>query len=728
METFEIRGSDGEIYEIKAPSMEAAWNTYRRFSNATDDVPKPPPGVIIHDKDRSYVVGDKGAPFVSTKGMDDAQRDLAARALYKRNTMPMQELGKVVAPITAGVSSSFGDEAISAGYAAKRSLMDGEKFSDAYNLMQEVQRQDLEQRREEAPITSAVSQVGGAVLQAPLFAGPLVSAAGLPLGGRMAMGALVGGGTGAVEGFGSGSGLDDRLQKAGIGAGIGVGVGAAVPVLAQGAGSLYRKAADYFTVNKELGNVGLSRPAGDALMRVLDADNAFSPAGANRIMQAGDDAMLVDAGKSVRGVLDTAIQRGGPATKLATEAIEARSLNANRALNETLDRFLGPPEGVFNTVTGIREGTKVPRGSAYDKAYAAPIDYSTPLGLRLEKLITERVRPQAIKIANNLMRDRGKISQQILADIAENGHVTYRTLPDVRQIDYITRGINELAKQTRQGTLGSVSDEAKGLMDLSREIREITKYLVPEYRAALNTAANAIQRKEAVELGNKALSRSMARDEFAALVKRMTPPEKEALKQGIRSQIDEDLANVSALASNPDIEIRQVAAAMKQLTSNASFDKLATLLGPKEARELFRELGKSFRAAQLHAATVRNSATFGRGAVSDAIKQTQAPGMVGNLVDMAPIKAIRSGAQFMTGRTPQDMLAKEDEIYRQLSQALTGPRGSDALIALQRLKAAYEKAPANEELGRLLGAYLGTGTGLAAHQSARQYLEAPKSR
>lgn len=728
METFEIRGPDGSIYEIKARSMDEAINAFSSAFPAPDDMPKPPPGVIIHDRDRSYVVGEQGAPSVNTKGMDDAQRDLAARALSRRNTMRLPGLGKVLAPITAGVSASFGDEAISAGYAAKRSLIDGEKFSDAYDLMQEVQRQDLEQRREEAPITSVVSQIGGALTQAPLLAGPLAAAAGMSLAGRMGIGAGVGGALGVVEGAGSGSGFDDRLTKAGIGGAIGAGVGGAVPVLAQGAGSLYRKAADHFTVNNQLKQIGLNRPAGDSLMRALDADDAFSGAGARRILGGGDSAMLADAGPSARAVLDTAMQRGGPATRLATEAVNTRARQANEAVSSTLDRVLGRPQGVETTKEAIRQGTAAARDATYRAAYETPIDYTGTLGRRLEAMM-KRVPKSAIDEANKLMRVEGVQSRQILADIADDGSVVFRSLPDVRQWDYITRGLNTVAQSSEgSGALGRKTPLGSAIERLSGEIRNTVKKLVPEYGVALNTSADPIRRIQAVELGQNMLRKSMTRDEVMMQLRGMGAAERAAVKQGIRSQIDEDLANISQLASNPNIEIRQLQEAMKKLTSDASFHKLATLLGAKGARELRNELGKSFKAAELYAATVRNSATFARGAVDSAVNQTLEPGVIGSLTRGKPLNATQRLTQSFFGTSPQDELAIKDEVYRQLSQVLTEPRGQEALVALRRLKDAYEKAPANEELGKLLGAYLGTGTGLAAHHSARQYIEAPKSR
>ena len=709
METFEVQGEDGSIYEIQAPTLDAALQAFSGASGMSmDDMPKPPPGVIIHDRDKSYVAGESGLS-VDTKNMSPEQRNLAAGALATRRDIPAGGVMQALSPVMQGVSASWGDEAVSAARAGRRTKLNGDDYSAAYDYYQEIQRQQLEQARKDAPITSAVSQIGGALTQAPLFAGPLAAAAGLPLAGRMAIG--------------SGSGAVDRSEKSAWGAGIGGLVGGLAPAAGEYIGRAARNVMDRFTVDKQLGKAGLSRPAGDALTRALDADDAFSGQGLKSIIAAGDDAMLVDAGPTARAVLDTAMQRGGPATRIARNAVEQRAIDANTAITKTLDNVLGPPEGVAATQAAIRQGTQGARSNAYGSAYNAPIDYSIGLGRRLESML-KRVPNGAIAKANELMQMEGLQSRQILADIADNGTVTFKTLPDVRQWDYITRGLNAVAQGSDgSGALGGKTPIGSAAERLSGEIRKTVKKLVPEYGVALDTAADPIRRIQAVELGRDLLSKRIPRDEAAMQLKNMSAAELAAVRQGLRSHIDDTLASVNAVASDPNTEAREAMAAMKAMTSRATFDKFQMVLGPKETRAMFTDLNKAFKALELRAATTRNSATFGRGAVADAIKQQQTPGVIGNLMEAAPLKATKRLVQELTGRTPERSLMQEDQLYRELAETLTGKRGNDAIAAMEALTDAYQRAPVNADRAKFLGANAGAGIGLLGHQSTRQWLD-----
>ncbi|MCZ4089323.1 hypothetical protein [Sinorhizobium psoraleae] len=162
----------------------------------------------------------------------------------------------------------------------------------------------------------------------------------------------------------------------------------------------------------------------------------------------------------------------------------------------------------FTAREGIRTGTQGARGDAYRIAYEQPINYADPRGQAIEQVIKTRVPQSAINEANALMRVEGASSKQILARVADDGTVTFEQLPDVQQLDYITRGLNEAAKKGEAaGAMGGQTALGRAYEGLSREIRSTLRDLVPEYGQALDVAADAIGQSKAVELGSKALSR-----------------------------------------------------------------------------------------------------------------------------------------------------------------------------------------------------------------------------
>ena len=92
-----------------------------------------------------------------------------------------------------------------------------------------------------------------------------------------------------------------------------------------------------------LRGLGLSSPAARALTRSLDNDGFFGGQGAANIAAAGPNSMLADAGPNARQVLDTALQRGGPAAQAARQSIEDRASASASNLSGQLDQALGAP-------------------------------------------------------------------------------------------------------------------------------------------------------------------------------------------------------------------------------------------------------------------------------------------------------------------------------------------------------------------------------------------------
>jgi hypothetical protein len=712
------------------PAAAAPAGQWDQFPVAQAEANQPPEGVIIHDADRSYVVGPTGSPEVNTKGMDNDQRSLAAAGLAeRRDSGDGLASMRPLTPPFQGLTMGYGDEAVSAAKGL-RGMLSGKPFGDTYNLAQEAQRQELAQEREEHPKRSIASQILGSLGLAPALA-PLAAAgaaapgAAVPLAGRMAIGAGVGAGTGAVEGFGSGSGLEDRLKQGGVGAALGGVVGAAVPPVVQGASSVARNLLDYFGITRALNRSGMSREAGDVLRRTIDPDEATTGAGAARIASGGPNAMLADANLATGGALDTAIARTGPGANRAQQAVNDRLHDETQNLRGTLDRTLGAPQGEQTVIGDIRDSTRAARGTAYDAAYNTPINYASPEGQALLGEL-DRIPGKAFAKANELMQLGGHRSQQILVDVADDGTVTLRQAPDVRQLDYITRALRTLAVSGEDaGQLGARTDFSGAYTNLAGDIRRQMRQLVPEYGAALDTAADPISRVAAVKYGSNMLSRGVTRDEVAQEVDGMSTPELTAIRQGVREQIDEAMANARWVASRPDQEVSQGLEALRKLNTQAARTKMTTILGPNEAMELSGALERATRAAELHAQTMTNSRTFGRTAMAEAARQSSEPGLVGSLLEGKPLQAGQRSMQFVFGRTPQDKLAREDDLHRQVAEALTVPRGQDALNSLDALVQAYRREPQNAELARLMGGGIGAGAGLAGFEGGRAALLGP---
>jgi hypothetical protein len=141
-------------------------------------------------------------------------------------------------------------------------------------------------------------------------------------------------------------------------------------------------------------------------------------------------------------------------------------------MNQVLDDTLGASEGTAALRRSIREETELPRAATYRQAYDQPINYAGRRGRHLESLM-RRVPQSAINEANALMRLEGVQSAQILADIADDGSISFVRMPDVRQLDYITRALGDIAdtQNAAGGVLGGTTQLGRATGNLSRDIR-----------------------------------------------------------------------------------------------------------------------------------------------------------------------------------------------------------------------------------------------------------------
>lgn len=443
---------------------------------------------------------------------------------------------------------------------------------------------------------------------------------------------------------------------------------------------------------------GFTRPTTEAVVRGLIADGALGPEGIDRLLAAGDNSMLADAGPATRAILDTVIQRSGPGAAAARSAVEGRAAQAGPTVERALDEAFGPAQGMQTAETGIRQGSASARDATYKAAYAKPIDYSSQAGMAIEGL-TKRVPKGVVDLANRMMQLEGEQSAQILAKVADDGTVTFLRQPDVRQLDYITRALNMAAKSGEgQGALGGQTDIGRLFGNLARDIRDQVRTAVPEYDTALRTAADPIRRREALRFGEGLLDPKLARDEVRDTIEAMTGPELAAVRQGLRANVDEVLANVKTVISDPNIDARQARKALQDLSSPAAREKIRMILDNEgQANRLFAELYKATKALELKADTATNSKTFGRLATEESVNAQIKGGAVNSALRGEPINAAKAFIQSVTGRTAAGEQAMADATYEEIANMLTGPQGADAMDLLRLLSQVNQRTVVNPQ-------------------------------
>jgi len=597
------------------------------------------------------------------------------------------------------------------------SLIDGEDY--ATNLKQ---GQDITQTaQEQNPIVSTAGSIAGSVAgTAPLVAAAPaafgVSGASLPA--RM----LASGASGAALGAADG-GVRDGAEGAMWGAGIGGALGVAGPAVGDVAGRVVRNVMNGRAQNEAARIAGTNRGSIDNVARVLAADNASGGTNAN-IAAAGPRAMLADAGDSTLGLLDTVIARGGPQAGTARQRINARAAGAADDITAAMDNALGPDAGIAAPIAQLRQQTGPVTHAAYHDpvrgAYAQPINYADPRGQALERMIRNRVPAGAIQKANDLMRINGEESQQILARIADDGTVTFEQMPDVRQIDYITRALRQTGQRgDGKGAMGGNTDEGRAYMNLASQMRNTLRSLVPEYGVALDTASDAIGRREAREFGRTFLNRNVPRDEVDDFVGGLSQIELQDLRSGLRSQIGETLANIKRTATDPNVDARQGLTALKEFSSDAARHKIRAILPQNEADAFIRQIDQAARSFEIRAGVASNSRTYGRQAGDRAIRQQAAPGFIEEAASGAPLKSAQSFFQNLMGTGPEAQLAREDAIAGELANLLTQPVNQGGGTFLQAMQRAAQQIPVSDRQAQAVTNAVTRGVALTAQPGRR---------
>lgn len=585
----------------------------------------------------------------------------------------------------------------------------------SYEQALEKTRADQRSLAESNPVSNIAGKVVGGVGSAVGLgkAGLSLAAnapAGAGLGSMIARGAADGALLGGAYGLGSGEdGILNRGYEAGKGALIGGAIGGVVPVATKGISSAYRSIVDALAANRAAQGAGTSPEVARMLSNVLEADGSLGPQGAQNMARAGQEAMLADAGPNARSVLDTAIQSGGPGSVSARNAIDSRVARGADDLTTALDDNLGAPKGVFSARKEIADQARPILRDAYEGptgAYAQPINYAAPEGQALEKTIAGRVPGDIIKSANRLMQLDGNTSKQILANIADDGSVTFQQLPDVRQIDYITRALRQASESGEgQGALGGQTQIGAAYQRLAKDIRGQLRGLVPEYGNALDLAADPISRSQAVELGAKAISPSMRTDQFADALDGMSIAEKGAVSQGIRSEIEHRVSQVTRTVQDGNVDAREAIKALKDLSSRANREKVTLAIGDKAANKLFDEVDRIATSFELRAGVAENSKTFARQAVSGRIDEITAPGVLGKTAQGEPIKAGKRLVQLLTGQTPEKLAARQQQVYSEIADFLTRP-ASQAIPAFRAMTNYGSQTVTNQAQAKAIADFL----------------------
>jgi hypothetical protein len=614
---------------------------------------------------------------------------------------------------------SYGDEAAEAMFGPQA----GQAWRASVDAMEETR-----------PGQSLALRAGGTVLGSVPLA---IAASGAPIaqgatrGARMMTTGLAGAAAGATEGAiygagdqsGAGRGVNAATNVV-LGAGLGGLVGAAVPLADDALRGLLDRATRGRTTQQFAEELGISISAASVVRSAVERGDMN--AARQALMRQGGEAMLADAGQAGRELLDASAAAGGQAGAAAREAVDSRVTQRYGELTQALDETLGVPQGAETAREALRTGTAPERSALYGAAYSAPIDYSNPAGRRIEALL-RRVEPSAITAAERLMRAEGEESAQIMARIGEDGNVVFERMPDVRQLHYIMRGLGEVANREQgAGALGGTSDVGRVFGNLRRQLGDAVSTAVPEFGEAQARFADIARESEAIENGYSLLRPSTTRETASRALRGASEAELAAARQGLRSYIEDQVANVTRIASDPNQDAREALAAMRMMTSRRAETNIRLVLERDEAERLFASLDQTIGALELRAAIAANSKTAIRGSIQETVREVAAPSIIETLVsDVSPIEAGRRVVRMLTGNSEEARALREIGVFEEIAQALTQTRGPQTQQALRILEDARQSGGViSDGRAEYVGRVLSRTFAIQGHQEGTRVLGA----
>lgn len=660
------------------------------------------------------ITGDRAAQQAE---IDRATED---QMILARDPMAMNALGKAVQGIP--FVGQYADEAVG--------LLGGER------AMQRAREQQDAMGRQYPKTSLGLQVAGGIAGGAPMAAAALpglAASGGATLAGRAAAGALAGATAGAVEGAVSGAGAandGNRLAGAGQGAMMGAAMGGAVGALAPVAAAGLKNALE-FAKGRDTGIIarvlGVGKDAAKFIKSSVEADDFV--AAERALGRSGPDAMLADAGPGFGQALDTAMQSSGAAARLGREAVEARAAAAGKRLNATFDAVLGKAAGLRDASKGIAQRTSGVRAQAYAKAYGSAIDYADGAGRAIEDVlqrVPSKTLGAAISEANDAMRAAGVRNLQIMAEIADDGAVTFREMPNVQQLDELKKALDGIARDATDPLTGKMTGAAVRASKLAADLREAVKNAVPDYARAVRLGGDKIAEDSALETGRKLLSPATTKETVRDAFANPSVAQKDAARRGLREYIDETLDNVKSVISDPNIDAREALKAVKDMSSKAAREKLAIVLGPSKANRLFDTLDEATAHLELRAAVARNSATASRQAGQETMRAARDPGAAGAAMRGDATGAFKKTVQLFTGATRERDLALDQQAYAEVARALTEKRGQAAKDALALVEKAIAGQPISTAEAVKIARAVTSGGAVGLYQTGMQSLSSPQ--
>lgn len=697
---FRVFTMDGRSGTVRAESAQEAYDAVRASSPDAGDA-----GVIIRDVEsgrESYV--SSGFATSDPDRIADIREEGMAPAQASQRAIAEQEV--TARPVATRAASAIQGVPFVGEYADE---LTGALFGPEAEAAQRFSARSMQEAR---PGEALATQLGVGIASTVPAAVASIPSAGMSVGRAALQGGVLGSVLGGIEGLvgGYGAGEDPQsraynaLVRGGTGAALGLGLGAGAPVVGAALGGLVGQTIGQRPMARIAEALGISPSAA----RVASGFREFEQGGP-AIPTPDVPRSLAETSPEMRGLLDLGMSVPSAGRAEARGLINEQATAASRDLVAALDETLGTPAGVRLQQRDLMQDTAAERANLYSDAYSSPIDYSTEQGQRLINLV-DRVDPDVLNRANVLMRREGVApGQEIRFEMDEAGNIVGVTeLPNVMQLDYITRAI-----QSRARAMGAEPEDVSTLMRQVRDIRTTVDQLVPQYGAARSRAAEVIGEREALDFGYEVLG-PMRREDVQIGLEGLTPGELGNVRSGMRQYIDDVTARVSSPLDPDSEEAKEAVRALRKLTNREGRDKIRLVLGD-EADAFLARLDQAVEPLAIRAVG-GGSPTAPRQFGMRQLEEEAQPGML-NRIGSGQTGVQAEIARFAAAGGP-GVGEMSQEIAGQLAPFVSRQRAPESLAQLRML---LDQAAAAREIPTQMlrgGTNIGYAAGLGAIPAA----------
>jgi len=606
----------------------------------------------------------------------------------------LETLDDTIRMLASGATFGFADE-ISAGINTLIGAGPGKDFDE--NLAAEMSRdQAIREREPGAALTAEiVGGVAGAVAGTKMLgavpgAAAVTGSAALQSVPRAVRLGTLGATAGAASGAGNAA-PGERASGAVFGAALGGFLGGVgIPLAKKGVEAAIKR----FTKTKLGKDV---RVAAQKILQALQRDDLTPDEAFRRVSELGPEGRLVDVGNNTRRLGRAVAGTPSKASKIATDALEARQAGQGARITETVNKALDPTGDFAGTVDELHRIRSANARPLYEKAYAREIEPSEELISLFRRPALERAWRRAQTIARN---EGENLADNLFTTRPDGGKIINPdAIRDMKTLDFVKRGLDDLVETSRDPVTGKISgDVNRGVDSLRRQYVKALDRLSPDYKAARAAWSGPSRSLELMERGR----RFMRADEEITTrqLARMTDDEKLSFRMGAARELRDMIFKT---ADGADAVKRVFGSELKRQRLRAVFPDQKSFKAFRETMEQEAELFQSRAIAspgagsqtQLRQADAADLSGEVGGAVSDLAR-----GDTGNAARRFLRGLFGRGAD---GLTPQQaetlsraLFTNDPEVNRQIIRALSAQRLFESLNPAAGVAAV--------ESGRLSGA------------------------